>query len=713
MEHLSNKKSAKQHGSKSQSQIDVRMNWSGDYLFNQYPDGVLIIAQDGAIVDANETFLAMSLYEKADLIGKRMEILMPKGGGRADHVCLRKKYAKKPNKRALNSGVEPELRRKDGSCFPVDIMLSPLKTEIGMLTVTLIRDITEKQKILNSEREAKNMLNAVFNSAPVAIYTLTPDEIVLSWSKAAEKLFGYRAEEVIGEPYKLIPEITGKKQECVALLRQVFTGETVRDVQRKRLHKNGSLVDVAISASPMYDKTGNIYAATYAAEDISERLKAQKKLNQLAYFDSLTKLPNQASLQKDIVEHLNDLEDFIPRPISIATIELEGFEEVNNTLGRSSGNKLLKAVAKRLVDIAGEEVKIYRSCKYEFSITIEQCGDPRIIMAATEAMIEQIRKPFEIDNQMVHLSANAGVAMAPLHGKDVAELLANCSLALSAARNDNSRDVRFFSMSIRTAAHSARELDLNLRLAFEQNEFELFFQPQINLSSGKITGAEALLRWRHKDHGIIHPGGFIAALGKNPIAYDVGKWIMRTGIEKAAHWRKIGLGDLRIGVNLFAAQFERNLVEDVADALADFALPAQLLELEITENIALDDGKEIIGPLRKIREMGVSIAFDDFGTGYASLSYLMKYPLNRIKIDKSFLENVPKNSEKKAIVHALIAMSHGLGLEVITEGVETKQHVRFLCDENCEEAQGYFYSKPLKESDFIDYLKDEQSRKIA
>ncbi|MCF6344235.1 MAG: EAL domain-containing protein, partial [Devosiaceae bacterium] len=501
-------------------------------------------------------------------------------------------------------------------------------------------------------------------------------------------------------------ESKGKMKECVALLDEVFEGKKIHDVQRKRLHKDGSLVDVSISAAPMFDENGDVYGATYSAEDISERLKAQEKLNQLAYFDQLTGLPNNACLQKDLAEHLNKGEELTPLPISLAIIELSGFREVNDTLGILSGNKLIKEVTKRLDEVANG-AKIYRSNIYEFYITMAQCGDPIKIMSTVQAIIRYLRKPFEIDNQRVHLGAKAGVSIAPLHGQNVEELLANTSLALCAAKCDNDRCARFFSMSIRTSAQSRRELDLDLRRAFQAKEFELFYQPQINLLSGKIIGAEALLRWRHPDHGIIPPGGFIDALAKNPIAYEVGKWIMREAIEKAANWRLMGLGDIRIGVNLFGAQFEHDLVEDVEDALTDFALPANLFELEITENIAIGFKKNVIDPLRKIKNMGVSIAFDDFGTGYASLSYLLKYPLTRIKIDRSFLFNIPKSAEEAAIVRAIIAMSHGLGLEVITEGVETKQHVSFLKIENCEEAQGFYYAKPLPEDQFIEFVKSD------
>ena len=698
------KKHGPSKGAGAASVIDVKMNWSGDYLFDQYPDGVLIVGQGGKIIDVNETFLAMTNYEKSDLLDKKMEILMP-GAQRKAHVRKRAIYARKPKKRPLDAGIEPEVRRKDGTTFPADLMLSPLQTEHGMLTVTLIRDISARRQMEKNEREVKETLNAIFNSAPVALFCLDSNKKVLSWSSEAERLFGYSSEEIIGGPHRIIPPCDDKHNQCNSLIDRVFTGESIKDLTRKRLHKDGSLLDVSISASPMYDNEGNIYAAAYSAQDISERFAAEEKLNRLAYFDELTGLPNGARLQRDMFPHFDENEALAQRPVSLAILELGGFREASDTLGRSSGENLLKQVARRLTDIVAGRAEIYVTGGFEFSAIKPECDDPRVIMAIVDDMIAQLRVPFEVGGQMVHLTAKAGVSVAPLHGQSVEELLANTSLALSAAKGDNIHDTRFFSMSIRTGAQASRDLDIDLRRAFENDEFELYFQPQVDLVTGKTVGAEALLRWCHFEHGVIPPGCFIEALGKNPIAYDVGKWIMRTAIEKTAAWRKAGLGDVRIGVNLFAAQFEHDIVKDVEDALADFALPANMLELEITENIALGCDRSIIEPLRAIKNMGIGVAFDDFGTGYASLSYLVKYPLTRIKIDKGFLENIPQSSEEKAIVKSIITMSHGLGLEVIAEGVESHEHAKFLLKEHCEEVQGFLYAKPLPEADFMDYLR--------
>ena len=257
---------------------------------------------------------------------------------------------------------------------------------------------------------------------------------------------------------------------------------------------------------------------------------------------------------------------------------------------------------------------------------------------------------------------------------------------------------------LRAQAEARRSLDLELRRAFAENEFELYFQPQVRLADGAVVGAEALLRWRHPARGILGPGAFIDTLAASAIAPQVSRWIIRTACERAAAWRAMGLALGRIGVNLFPTQLsDETLLEDIEDALQATGLPAAMLELEITENVALDFASASV--LRKIHETGVKLAFDDFGTGYASLSHLTRFPLARIKIDRRFVVKLTDNAGDAAIVRALIAMAHNLGLDVIAEGVETDAQADFLNAEGCEEAQGYLYAKPLPAADFEAYLK--------
>jgi EAL domain-containing protein (putative c-di-GMP-specific phosphodiesterase class I) len=324
-----------------------------------------------------------------------------------------------------------------------------------------------------------------------------------------------------------------------------------------------------------------------------------------------------------------------------------------------------------------------------------------------DLMLKRLNEPFLINDQLVHLGASAGVAIAPRDGADVEELIANADLALYQAKADGGRNLRFFVPVLRAQAQARRSLGLELRRAFAESEFEIFFQPQIRLSDNAVVGAEALLRWRHPQRGVLAPGAFIDTLAESAIASGVGRWIIRTACEQAAAWRAIGLPLERVGVNLFPSQaYDPALSQDVMDALRDFGLPAEALELEISENIALNRGDSRV--LQGLHDQGVKLAFDDFGTGYASLSYLTRLPLSRIKIDRSFVGKLTRDAQDAAIVRSLIVMAHNLNLGVIAEGVETREQAGFLLAENCEEAQGFLYAKPLPAQELEAYLRTQR-----
>jgi EAL domain-containing protein (putative c-di-GMP-specific phosphodiesterase class I) len=289
-------------------------------------------------------------------------------------------------------------------------------------------------------------------------------------------------------------------------------------------------------------------------------------------------------------------------------------------------------------------------------------------------------------------------------------MLANADLALYEAKAHGGRTYRLFLPAFRAQAEARRELDLELRRAFSEKEFELYFQPQIRLSDGAVVGAEALLRWRHPERGVLAAEKFIKALAESVIAREVGRWVLRIACEKAAAWRSKGLPPVRIGVNRFPAQFHHEtLLYDIEHTLRQTGLPADALELEITENIGLDGDERILARLQALRKMGAQLTFDDFGTGYASLSYLSRYPLTRIKIDQSFVQKISDNDQDTAIVRSIIILAHNLGLAVIAEGVETFAQARFLHAQGCEEVQGFLCAGPLPQAVFEEFLRSHQT----
>jgi EAL domain-containing protein (putative c-di-GMP-specific phosphodiesterase class I) len=331
-------------------------------------------------------------------------------------------------------------------------------------------------------------------------------------------------------------------------------------------------------------------------------------------------------------------------------------------------------------------------------------------------IIGRLGQRFEINGHGIFVGASAGIAIGPRDGSDVEILMSNADLALYDAKAAGGRTYRVFLPMLRANAQARRALDADLRRAYAQNEFVLYYQPQLRLSDITIVGAEALLRWQHPERGLLGPGDFIEALASSVVALDVGRWILQTACAKAAEWRSAG-HSIRIGVNLFPAQFHEGcLRDDVESALLSSGLPHDQLELEITENIALGHDEAMVASLGALREGGVGLAFDDFGTGFASLSYLTRYPLSRIKIDRSFVKKIGdsfSSDNSGAIVRAIIVMAHNLGLEVTAEGVESPAQLAFLRAEKCDEVQGFFYAKPLPTHDFEEFVWSKATRPHA
>jgi diguanylate cyclase (GGDEF)-like protein/PAS domain S-box-containing protein len=579
-----------------------------------------------------------------------------------------------------------------------------LADNFNRMAEALERRQDEASAAADELRKAKDTLAAVIDASPVAIVCSDVNRRLMLWSRAAEQMFGYSAEDVLGGRTKIIP--LGDEALSQTLFDRAFRGETIRDVQAKRRRKDGSFVDVRIAAAPMHNPDGSVRSVAWIYEDVTDRKNAEEQLRRLAHYDQLTGLPNRLQLQKELGRLLSG--ERSNRPTAIALFDLDGFKDVNDTLGHSTGDELLIEVGQRLISMA--EIRsdvglVSRLGGDEFVVVLPNCGDPRAASEIVESVLRRVSDPYTINDHVLHVNASAGVAIAPNDGTTVDELIANADLALYQAKADGGRICRFFMPVLRAQAQARRGLDVELRRAFAENEFELFFQPQIRLSDEAVVGAEALLRWRHPQRGILAPGAFVETLGDSSISPEVGKWIISTACRTVADWRAIGLPLVRVAVNLFPSQAHNEaLLKDVEDALRESALPPEALELEITEYVALNY-EDPTGPLLKLHERGVKLAFDDFGTGYASLNYLARFPVSRIKIDRSFVAKITDNAEDAAIVRSLIGMAHNLELEVIAEGVETDAQAAFLLNERCQEAQGFLYSKPLPAQEFEAFLR--------
>jgi diguanylate cyclase (GGDEF)-like protein/PAS domain S-box-containing protein len=560
-------------------------------------------------------------------------------------------------------------------------------------------DMRQASAALKQEAEERRRL---FETSLDLIFVTDHRGNLIRVSPSSANTLGYLPEEMIGLD---VAEFVHPDdlQETRWEMRAASGGRHTRDFETRFVHKDGRIVTLAWSGVWSEPELKHFLIG----RDMTERRLAEEKLKKLAHYDQLTGLPNRIMLRTA----LNSLLDLIPRSdgraTSIAIIDLDDFKNINNTLGQSIGDQLLKEVGRRLTVMADGIAQIYRVGGDEFALVFPDCGDPSTVIQITDSML-QWGERFEISGHRLFIGASAGIAIAPADGPNVDELISNANLALHDAKAAGGRTSRLFMPALRAKAQARQVLDIELRRAFSESEFVLYFQPQLRVSDESVVGAEALLRWRHPIKGILGPGAFIEALAENPVVLDVGKWILQAACERAASWRLRGLPPVRIGVNLFPAQCRGGTMQkDVEAALLHSGLPAESLELEITENIALGDDEAMLVSLRALRAQGVGLAFDDFGTGYASLSYLTRYPLTRIKIDQSFVRKITNESASQdtAVLRSIILMARNLGLQVIAEGIETPIQAAFLQAEKCDEVQGFLYAKPLPAAEFEEFLR--------
>jgi diguanylate cyclase (GGDEF)-like protein/PAS domain S-box-containing protein len=464
--------------------------------------------------------------------------------------------------------------------------IGALADDFNRMAGALERRAQEANGAADEVRQAKETLAAVIDASPVAIVCCDINRDTVLWNRSAEDMFGYSAEEMIGRPTNLGRPSDGPESQV--LFERALKGETYRNVEIKRLRKDGSLLHVRVAAAPLYNLDGTVRGVARTYLDVTESKRAEEQLRRLAHYDPLTGLPNRLSLQKELGRLLAGSGH---RPVAVALFDLDGFKDINDTLGHSTGDQLLIEVCHRFLEIADgldRPARVYRLGGDEFVVIVSDCGDPRVIAEIVDAILKRLAAPFDINGNILHVGSSAGIAIAPNDADQADDLIANADLALYQAKADGGKAYRFFLPALRARAQARRGLGIELRRAFAQGELELYYQAQVRLADQATIGAEALLRWRHPERGLIAPAAFIDALAESSIATEVGAWIIRSACEAAARWRGLGLHLDRIAVNLFPAQAQSAaLITDVEAALRTAGLPPDCLEIEITENAAL------------------------------------------------------------------------------------------------------------------------------
>jgi diguanylate cyclase (GGDEF)-like protein/PAS domain S-box-containing protein len=524
------------------------------------------------------------------------------------------------------------------------------------------------------------------------------DHRITFWNPGAEAIFGYSADEIIGKPIDLI--CAGKEGRAPFLISEaarpawLAPGGNVVEFEGRR--RNGEAFPVEACFSAWHGADGIQYGAIL--RDITVRKREAERIRHLAEYDTLTGLANRNTLQSGLAAMIASEKS--ADGVALLVLGLDGFMNINDLLGHAAGDRVLQAVANRLKEEAGQDGLVARLSGDEFAIAMPRAALPYPAGEFAERIVEAFDRPLFAGSREHRIKISTGVAIYPENGRNADELLSNGHLAFCRAKGPRRGGHVMFDNSMRQELEARVTLEAELALAVERGEFELFYQPQVYLADGRLSGAEALIRWHHPERGLVPPMLFMPVVNSSAISDKIALWVMETACLQALQWELAGHA-VRVSINLSPSQLQSgDLAKSVADMLDATGLSPGLLELEVTEDILLQDETRVLETFQKIQQLGVRVVFDDFGTGYASLSYLKKFPLDGLKIDKSFVFELLTDSDDAAIVNSTVGLSKQLGLSVIAEGIENRAGADLLLTMGCEEGQGYFFGKPMPVREF-------------
>jgi len=470
--------------------------------------------------------------------------------------------------------------------------------------------------------------------------------------------------------------------------------ETFYDVVLRRVHPVRGYSYASISGEPVYDEDGRFIGYRGIGREVTQQKLAEENINRLAHYDTLTNLFNRAAFF-DRLNHALSIARRHGRVLAVLFIDLDRFKDVNDAFGHVSGDEVLKIMALRLADTIRASDTAARLGGDEFIVLAEDVARESDVSEFAQRLLDALSEPFTMHGQECRLGASVGIAMCPHDGDDAAMLLKKADIAMYRAKDSGRNGLAFFSEVDNRPAEERIVMGAGIRRALDTDQLMLLYQPKVSVRTGAMTGVEALVRWQHPERGMLLPDAFIPLAEDSGLIRHIGRWVLHRACGQAVRWQSEVPYPIRVAVNLSARQFsDERLVIEIAHALAQTELPAHLLELEITESMMMENPERAAETLLEIKEMGVHVSIDDFGTGYSSLARLKKFPIESVKIDRSFIRDIATDPDDAAIVSAVIAMAHSLRLNVVAEGVETAEQVRFLRKRSCDEMQGFYFARP-------------------
>ncbi len=586
--------------------------------------------------------------------------------------------------------------RPDGSIRIIQGQGEVVLDDAGKIesVIGVAHDVTEQRQ----KEEDRARLALIVESSNDAIFSISLDGVITSWNRGAENVFGYSADEIIGSPvFTIIPP--ERFDERSRILQMTLSGDQVRHFETTRIKKNGSKIFVSISSSPILDANGAITGNAVIAHDVTERRKMEEIIKHQAHHDTLTDLPNRQLFMNFLSLELAQARRN-EKKLALMFLDLNGFKQVNDTLGHNYGDRLLQGVAQRLKASIRESDTVARLGGDEFTVLMPDLIQTDDVGVVLKKILGVFETPFVLDDVTVDTTSSIGICMFPDDGESCEELMKKADVAMYDAKGSGGNSYQFYNAEINARTIKRQKMERLLRQAVKRGEMELMFQPLVSSDTRGIIGAEALLRWRHPEQGLLAPDQFLEVAEDSGAIVPIGEWVLRNACNQARVWNEKGY-PLSVSVNLSNRQFHQaNLIEKTAQILAETGLKANRLEFDVTEESIMTNIGFSLRSMQALTKMGVTLAIDNYGCGSSSLHWIKRIQTHMVKIDKCFIMNMLTEPDDLAMVNAVIAMSHNMKLKVAANGVETEEQLSVIRQSGCDQLQGYVISKPLFPDEF-------------
>jgi len=707
-------------------------------ILDTVADAIITITEKGTILSFNNAAERIFGYSRHEVMGGNVSLLVPAPHA-ANHDQYLANYINTGKKKIIGmidreeSGV-----RKDGTLFPMELAVTELRHGSKRFFTGIVRDITVRkhaedelkrahneleERVLERTRELRQeiterhraedglrLAGEVIESLAEGVAIIDEHFCITSINPAYTAISGYTPKDLLGK---------SPKNHTVLSKDGDLFGEMWRALQKRghweseywNQHKNGDKYAERLSVTTITNSENDIHQYAVIISDITKRKQDEERILYQANYDNLTGLPNRSLF----VDRLNQSIVTMGRSkknLGLLFIDLDGFKLVNDTLGHAVGDLLLQEASKRLSDCIRTGDTVARLGGDEFTIIMPNLDEPKNAPLLAQRVLDALSEPFSLGGHETFVSGSIGITVFPDDAKDAQTLLKNADAAMYLAKEKGKANYQFFTSDMNNQVQERLVVKTGLTKALESQEFKLLYQPKLDLLNNRIIGAEALMRWESPELGLVSPVKFIPILEETGMVIEVGAWAIRKACEQHLQWLEQGIPPIKIAVNLSARQLrDTSFVDIVKSALKDYGLPPSALEIEITESMIMSDARVIVAALEELHDFGINISMDDFGTGYSSLSYLKRFPIDTIKIDRSFVSDIHNSHDDAEIIHTIINMGQNLNRRIIAEGVEMKEQLDILKEFNCDEIQGYFFSKPLEHGVFKTFVENFENKK--